>query len=530
MTGGSVKLSRGAVLLAAWIAAGALAAQRPVSPGLAESAPAPEKASAGLTLAAQGRCAEALPLLQLEIARSPDDPRPSLASVRCLYNLARWNEALEAARPLLEKFPVDPEIRFTVGDLLLATFHAQEAVETWRPLLADPAEGERALQKVVGALAAQRKFGEVRTVLKEGQSRGIPVGDATLRVAADASGCPDNLALFESLASRHEETPSLQEALRVHRQICEKGGRLIALPSTYPDVIRASADGLALKVRLDGRREEWVQLDSGTDSLILDVKTGKKLALAELGQAKVEGIGSHESRLKSLALLPGLEAGNLRVANTLVLLSSLQSPGATARAGIVGLEPFLGCIAEWDRRKSRFTLWREGTAPQDILGADPDVILPVLWTRSVPFVPVSIDGKGPFPFLFDTGAAFSMVSAQFATALGLHVNSGKFEPGVGSGASGLFLSGYAEEVALSLGGQEEAFPWVRVAEVPQRFLLPVVGILGMDILSGYRVIFDGPGSRILLTRYTGGRYRDPALRKLNRSPTRVSIPQYVPPP
>jgi hypothetical protein len=507
-----------------------LSAQQSVPLGPSSPSPAPPTPPAGAALVAQGKLAEALPLLDTETAQSPGDPKLALVRVRCLFGLARWNEALDAARPLLEKFPADPEIRILVGDLLLSTFHAQEAVETWRPLLTDPIEGERALEKVLGALLAQRKFGEARAILNEGRARRAVLSDASLRFAINVSACAERLSLLETLALRHDDAPAMREELRVERQVCEHGGETTVLPSGYPDVVRATPDGMALKIRLDGRRDVWMALDTGADALLLDANLAKKLDLTELGRAEVKGIGSRDPRARSLALLPDFEAGNLRVTNALALLSFFPSQGAYERAGIVGLGPFLGCIADWDRRKSRLTLWPEGTLPEGILGKAADAVLPVLWARSIPIVQVRIDGKGPFPFLFDTGAAFSLVSAQFAGVLGLHANSGKFQPGVGSGASGLFHADYAEEVRLSLGARDEAFPWIRLAEVPQRFPLPVFGILGMDVLSGYRVVFDGPRSSILLTRYSGGRYRDPSLKRLNPSPRRALIPEYIPPP
>ena len=42
-----------------------------------------------------------------------------------------------------------------------------------------------------------------------------------------------------------------------------------------------------------------------------------------------------------------------------------------------------------------------------------------------------------------------------------------------------------------------------VTDVPQRFPVPLYGILGRDILNDYRMVFDGPGGQVVLQAYDG---------------------------
>jgi tetratricopeptide (TPR) repeat protein len=508
----------------------ALPAQQSSLSPPSDGPPAPTTASAGLTLVAQGKLAEALPLLETECANSPDEPKLGLARAQCLLDLARWKEALAAGQALLEKFPNDADIRIMVGEVLFVSFRPTEAVETWRPLLKDPKEGERTLPRILRALLAQRKFDEAEKLAREAKAAGVVFNNAALNLAAQAGSCPERLTTLEELGKRHPDEGALAEAIKVLRGVCDKGGTLISTPQSFPDVIRASSDGFAIKVVLNGKKTTWLKLDSGTESILLDTKLANDFNLAVLGKGYYEGLGTRGAGAGVFALLPSLEAGHLRMTNLPVLVTPITNVRGQDRSGITGFAPFSGCMADWDRRKSRLTLWPAGTDPVQILGKAPDLALPVLWIRGVPLVQISVDGKGPYPFLFDTGASSTVLAASATPLLGLHLNSGKFQPGVGAGTSGLFFSGYAEDVRLSLGAKEESFPWVRVVEIPKRFYLPVFGILGQDVLYDYRMVFDGPASRILLLHYSGGRYRDPTSKPPSRPlpPIRL-IPSYIPP-
>lgn len=504
-----------------------LAAQQSAPSPSSDAQPPP---STGLALAAQGKITEALPLLEAQCASSPDDPKLGLARAQCLLDLARWKEALAAGQALLEKFPGDSDIRVMVGEALFVSFRPSEAVETWRPLLKDPKEGERALPKMLGALLAQRKLDEAEKLAREAKTAGVVFNNAALSLAAQTGSCPERLATLEELGKRHPDEGALTEAIKVLWGVCDKGGTLISTPKSFPDLIRASSEGFAIKVVLNGKKTTWLKLDSGTESILIDTRLANEFSLAVLGKGRLEGLGTRGAESGVLALLPSLEAGHLRMTNLPVLVTSISDGRGNECGGIIGFAPFAGCMADWDRRRSRLTLWPAGTDPAQILGKAPDLALPVLWIRGVPLVQVSVDGKGPYPFLFDTGASSTVLAASATPLLGLHLNSGKFQPGVGAGTSGLFLSGYAEDMRLSLGAKEEAFPWVRVVEIPKRFSLPVFGILGQDILYDYRMVFDGPASRILLLHYSGGRYRDPTSKPPSRPlpPVRL-IPSYVPP-
>ncbi|MFO1186500.1 MAG: tetratricopeptide repeat protein [Alphaproteobacteria bacterium] len=87
-----------------------------------------------LTLIAQGRCADALPLLQRAAARSPEDPDIYNQIGLCNAKLGRYRESLEAYIQALTIDPNHKEARANLGELLLLLDRPADAQEQLRQL------------------------------------------------------------------------------------------------------------------------------------------------------------------------------------------------------------------------------------------------------------------------------------------------------------------------------------------------------------------------------------------------------------
>jgi predicted aspartyl protease len=98
------------------------------------------------------------------------------------------------------------------------------------------------------------------------------------------------------------------------------------------------------------------------------------------------------------------------------------------------------------------------------------------------FVPVFIDGQGPFSFALDTGASSTLVGTELASELGL-ADVGPAPPlaGIGGGARGRIV----EVDAWRVGDVPLLPKEVVSAELPGD---DVQGLLGSDILSNFGVI------------------------------------------
>ena len=98
-------------------------------------------------------------------------------------------------------------------------------------------------------------------------------------------------------------------------------------------------------------------------------------------------------------------------------------------------------------------------------------------------VPVRVQGRGPFPFMVDTGADRSVVSAELAAALGLRTDGQARVNGI----AGAKVTSTARVDRLDVGGvrlEPSSLPLL------PREHLGGLGIVGLDALTGQRVDID----------------------------------------
>lgn len=111
-------------------------------------------------------------------------------------------------------------------------------------------------------------------------------------------------------------------------------------------------------------------------------------------------------------------------------------------------------------------------------------------------VRVTIDGKGPYPFVFDTGAQGCVMDLAFAKELGLALGE---EVGVGSPAGGKPLPGhFVSAGTMMLGGLTlHDVPLVAFEGLPFQGDDPARGVLGPYALSGLLVTLDYPAKQFV---------------------------------
>ncbi|MFN7941059.1 MAG: aspartyl protease family protein [Thermoanaerobaculia bacterium] len=113
------------------------------------------------------------------------------------------------------------------------------------------------------------------------------------------------------------------------------------------------------------------------------------------------------------------------------------------------------------------------------------------------FVPVTIDGKGPSAFIFDTGAEMSAIVRERADALGV-ATRGALEA---SGSGGTAEMALIPDVTLGLPGVDVpmrlvgAFPGADYSEL---FGTAVEGVVGYDVISRFVVRVDYENRRLTL--------------------------------
>lgn len=118
------------------------------------------------------------------------------------------------------------------------------------------------------------------------------------------------------------------------------------------------------------------------------------------------------------------------------------------------------------------------------------------------FVPVFVQGEGPFPFALDTGASSSVIDRDLVDALGLTVSD---ETQEAFGVSGRLDVGTLTLRRWQLGSVRLQRTRVGVVDLPdQEGQLPIAGLLGSDVLSRFGVIaVDYDGGRLILNPNLG---------------------------
>ena len=132
------------------------------------------------------------------------------------------------------------------------------------------------------------------------------------------------------------------------------------------------------------------------------------------------------------------------------------------------------------------------------LAAD-SVVVPVTLVDGRVIVDVTLDGKGPFPFIFDTGAHGSVMDLEFAREQGLALGGeitvsspgGAGRPGRQVTVGTLAMGGLSLEKVQLIAF--DGLPFPRTADSPR-------GVLGPYGLSGLLIALDYPGQRVVFRR------------------------------
>jgi predicted aspartyl protease len=148
--------------------------------------------------------------------------------------------------------------------------------------------------------------------------------------------------------------------------------------------------------------------------------------------------------------------------------------------------------------------------PQDarIAGGAASATMPIVVGQRGIVVRATIDGKGPFPFILDTGA-MAILSARTAAALGIKGAGAGSIAGVGGSTKTEIAN--VREVKLGAAGMRD-IPFV-IHEMPKRVFsdngveTEIAGFLGLEVFERFAVRLDLPNQQMTLTplaQYQGG--------------------------
>lgn len=105
-------------------------------------------------------------------------------------------------------------------------------------------------------------------------------------------------------------------------------------------------------------------------------------------------------------------------------------------------------------------------------------------------VPVTIDGRGPYDFVLDTGATLTCVGESIASELSLPDASGILGRGTTLGGSGTMRLVMIDSLGIGDTRAEDVMACAIDLSEVQAIGLDVEGLLGLNVLKEFRVTLD----------------------------------------
>ena len=166
--------------------------------------------------------------------------------------------------------------------------------------------------------------------------------------------------------------------------------------------------------------------------------------------------------------------------------------GLGTREGVFGHSTLKQCTMSLSYKNERFRL-HKGKSNRDL-----DWI-PFEYVNDSHLIgaPVQINGKGPYPFVLDTGAGSTVVTPKFAKKMGLDVQV--IEQGIARGLGGDMQLSLASIDSLSIGSSEitkEQVAVIDMSKVSPKGKLIDNGIIGYNFLRNFETVIDYPEKRL----------------------------------
>jgi predicted aspartyl protease len=120
--------------------------------------------------------------------------------------------------------------------------------------------------------------------------------------------------------------------------------------------------------------------------------------------------------------------------------------------------------------------------------------------KEVILLDVTVDGKGPYKFLLDTGAGATVLSPDLAKALALKSDKKGDAVGAGGGKSDVSVA-RVKSVAIGDTRRDDLEVVILdIANVGSAIGITLYGIVGYTFLREYRVVIDYPGQTVQFER------------------------------
>ena len=423
----------------------------------------------------------------------------SAGHVRELVDKDQWKEALAEARVLVAEAP-SPEASAALGEALYRAGLIDEAGEVLSPLAASDEGPARAIAQLGLVRAAQGKDQEAVGLMERAAAK----APRDPWVAFRASGAARSRAVAIALLNTYLETAPgddpdrLEGARGTIRLYTALGERKLWVPVATPERLEVPLKPLAgtgggyfIEAALANKKKIRLLLDTGSTGLFVVERAVKKGGFTPLSEETVFAGGGTGRASSSRGLLTKFAVGGLEFSDALITTTKDEFDPQGRIHGVLGLNVFSGYRVTLDFVKGRLIL----TPPADDAAGAPywDVAGQLLVQASAVPRP---DGL----FLFDTGAARSMVARSFVEG----VPGARIESAAGVRTYGGNVAGAStvRGVKLRFLAIEGGGSPVYTSDMTQRSRLggvEVSGFLGMDLLGGTTIVIDTRARKVAVT-------------------------------
>jgi len=478
----------------------------------------------------KGRYEQALKAATAGLKKARDNPDFGECRVRALLGLGRYMDAARTSLRMAAEYPGRPVFRFLAGESAYHMGMVPQAVMSWSALFKDKAWGDRACRRAVLALRAAGQDRRALDLLKNQIAAGSQPSLKLLKLELSLTlKVEDGLKLADRLIERDPSGRSQYAAMKALFRAAGSGSLLEAVaPASLPVTIPvkeksefrdlsslswgtvdwysgtsrlSSTTQIVVPCSIDGSRDMPVIFDTGSNVALISSAWAGKLGLKPVAIAEYEGMGIHGAQRSHMVLLKEVEVGPVTIRNVPALVMSSDGAFFKKIGGIIPLSLLKDYALHYDRRHGKLVLYESGTPPASVLGQDADVVKS-LWPSGRPFVQVSINGRRGLYCMVDTGASTTQLAMARMAQMGVSPNTARYPSPMGTGTSGEFSSGVAENVKLTLGRTRFNMRTVLLANIGKRYQLDCYGILGRrDVLDLLDMFFDYKANVIAFVPY-----------------------------
>lgn len=520
-------------------------------------APVPPQLTQGQRAVAERRYAEALPLLEKELAADPGSTALLVAKTDALMGLGRFWEAGQTAS---SKMTAEPALRFRTAECLFALGRVADGAQLLSPLRKDAEWADRAYARLAWALLAVGQEENAKTMLEEGLAAAPSPAPAVLQAGLETDRDPKSI--LKTLDALDRADPSGASSRAGLRAVCAAAGEeameaavlhadlpvQIALSETpVPEDPSGTVDGsprmprrpapsaqrwgsgtysrmppgikyyaeaektnksasllrCVVPVRFGDSEAVPMVLDTSATALLLSPSVAESLGLKSLGTGTTWTVGVAEPCALDLCLVPSLKLGPLEVKNVPALL--LKDPAGVWK-GLGGVMPgrlLRRYALHVDRAGGKLGLYPSGTRPEGILEPGCFRVM-ALWSSGMPFVKVGIQGGEGF-MLLDGASNFTYLEPGVLREQGVGLATATYGTQNDRGHLGLISAGVAADLQLTLGKAAIHMPTVRVSGLAPPAPPKCSGILGRDVLRLFDLFVDYGANTVALRGYEKGR-------------------------